>query len=434
MKLEKLCLLLSVLTFTSILFCKNNSADNNNFTCTKNEFIKLDSAVQTWWDNDIYSAREEQICKSNGVLFLPFPYTSAGGSEQAFREMYGWDTYFINMALLAHGRVSLVRDNILNHLFMIERYGHVLNANNINLASRAQPPLLAESVIMYFHQTNDTSLLMMAYPLLKKEYEEYWNCGRHLTPVGLSTCFDSTDPNLKYQLASEAETGLDFVACYAGNVTECVPLHINCILVKYEKTLAEIAAIFGLRNESETYSKKALLRAELINKFCWNEQDEMFYEYNYKKQEQIKVKTLCAYWTIWAGITDSIRAEKLVNNLHYFELAHGLTFTSEDYPSPYSEFKWLQWGYPSGWPPMHIITVEALKKAGFENDAKRIAEKYVSMVIHLYQETGKLWERYNVSDGSIKLPEERDGYGINPLHGWSSSAAVLLGRYLYDLK
>lgn len=406
--------------------------DEDTLLSMKKDFANLDSAIRTWWDQDLHTAVEKDICVSKKeLLYLPFPYSSAGGSENSFPNMYGWDTYFINMAMLEHGRTDLVKNHILNHLFMIEKFGYVLNANHKLLKTRSQPPLLASSIIAYFNATSDTSMLMMAFPLLEKEYNGYWCAEHHRTPIGITTCRDLGDPGLRNELASEAETGLDFDALYNGNVTECVPLHVNCILVQYEQALSQIAKILGLNKKAIVYSKKSIDRSERIQKYCWNEKDGFFYEYNYVKKEQIKIRSLCAYWTIWSGVATKKQTEVLVKNLSFFEHTYGLAFTSEDYPSPHKEFKWLQWGFPSGWPPMHVIIDKALRQSNNAMVADRITQKYLSMVFRLFNTTGKLWERYNVIDGSIDLPTEREGYGINPMHGWSAAAVVILGNALF---
>jgi alpha,alpha-trehalase len=399
----------------------------------KSGFIQLDSMVQKWWEKeDIHTALEKDIIKSKsewGLQFLPFPYVSGGGSESFFIDMYGWDTYFINMALLKRGRIDLVKNHILNQLFMIERYGYVVNGNNTGLITRSQPPLLALSVIKYFEATKDTSLLYFAFPLLEKEYIDYWNAPHHSTPIGLTTCRDLGDKGLRAELASEAETGLDFCACYDGKVTECVPLHVNCALVKYEEALSTIAGILNFSAKETLYKAKAKARSEKIREYCWDKTDGFFYEYNYVKKEQIKVKSLCAYWTIWAGVATKEQSDKLVENLKWFEHQYGLSFTSENYKSPHPEFTWLQWGFPVAWAPMHIIAIESLQMIGEKKIADRISEKYLSMVISIYNKTGKLWEKYNAVDGSLNFPTER--YGNPALHDWTSAAVVLIGDELF---
>ena len=92
------------------------------------------------------------------------PYMSAGGSEAAFPEMYCWDIPFINRALLLHGRQDIVRHHLLNHLFLIDRYGFVLTGNRTYYLTRSQTPLLADAVVRYVRHTGDRDMLLRAYP------------------------------------------------------------------------------------------------------------------------------------------------------------------------------------------------------------------------------------------------------------------------------
>ncbi len=75
-----------------------------------------------------------------GLLYLPHPYVVPGGR---FNEMYGWDSYFILLGLLADNHVNLARGMVENFFFEIENYGNLLNANRTYYLTRSQPPLLS---------------------------------------------------------------------------------------------------------------------------------------------------------------------------------------------------------------------------------------------------------------------------------------------------
>ena len=74
-----------------------------------------------------------------GLLYLPHPYVVPGGF---FNEMYGWDSYFIQLGLVADRRMDLARDMVDNALYEVKHYGGVLNANRTYYLSRSQPPFL----------------------------------------------------------------------------------------------------------------------------------------------------------------------------------------------------------------------------------------------------------------------------------------------------
>ena len=112
----------------------------------------LDAKIRAGWMQGRTEALEPQIRKDpkGNLLFLPRPYITPNGSPPAapaaiendvFREMYNWDTCFINRDLLAHNLPEPVRDHILNHLLMIDRFGYMPNGNRAPLSTRSQIPI-----------------------------------------------------------------------------------------------------------------------------------------------------------------------------------------------------------------------------------------------------------------------------------------------------
>jgi len=51
--------------------------------------------------------------REHGLLYLPYPYVVPGGR---FNEMYGWDSYFIQVGLLHDGQIARGRDMVANFL------------------------------------------------------------------------------------------------------------------------------------------------------------------------------------------------------------------------------------------------------------------------------------------------------------------------------
>ncbi|MBA3916168.1 MAG: hypothetical protein H0X25_20455, partial [Acidobacteriales bacterium] len=249
------------LSETAALAGGSQSGDSGAKDELKFRWERLDNTIASWWDGDLHRAGEEEIRNDpqKTLIFLPFPYSTAGGSEAAFPEMYGWDTQFINLGLLAHERTDIVRQNILNQLFMIGRFGKVLNGNRTFYLTRGQPPLLAWSVANYLGvKKDDDEVAMLAYPNLERAYTEYWNGPTHKTPIGLSTCHDSGTGSDKFlELAAEAEAGLDYTPIFDGDIRRCVPLHINAALVRQAQVLTMLAERFGWQEKAARWRKEA---------------------------------------------------------------------------------------------------------------------------------------------------------------------------------
>ena len=66
-------------------------------------------------------ARADQV-RDHGLLYVPYPYVVPGGR---FNEMYGWDSYFIQLGLLRDGELELARNMTDNFLYEIEHYGMI---------------------------------------------------------------------------------------------------------------------------------------------------------------------------------------------------------------------------------------------------------------------------------------------------------------------
>ncbi len=129
-----------------------------------------------------------------GLLYLPNPYVVPGGF---FNEMFGWDSYFIELGLIADHRDALARGIVENFLFEVRHYGAVLNANATFSLTRSQPPFLGEMIramlrdpAAFPNPGAATTWLRDAYPLAVKDYST-WERREHLAgDTGLARYFD----------------------------------------------------------------------------------------------------------------------------------------------------------------------------------------------------------------------------------------------------
>lgn len=393
---------------------------------------ELDEIIRHQWDSDVVTAGDPRR-KSVQPIDLPFPYVAGAAptSPDWYTTMFNWDTYFTNLALMVHGRSDLIRNHIENYLAMIERFGYMPNGNEVPLATRSQVPLFPDSILRYIDATDDRGLLARSYPLLVREYSGYWLADHHATPTGLVTNRDLGDPTLDPRLAAEAETGLDWTTQFDGDITATNPVMTNSALVIYAKVLAELADRLGRDGERDAWLADADERSELIRHYCWSEERGHFLDYNFVSGHHVSVVGATSYWAMLAGVATPEQAHRMVGGLDVLLREHGLACTEESLPSPELfelEYADLQWTYPAGWPPLHITTCWALDRYGFSSESDQVAARILATIERNYDATGETYEKYNVVDGSLVLPNSR--YGTITLHGWTSSAVVLLGRRL----
>jgi len=132
-----------------------------------------------------------------GVLYLPNPYVVPGGF---FNEMYGWDSYFIVLGLIADGHTELARGMVENQLFEVEHYGAVLNANRSYYLTRSQPPFLSsmmravlDDAKSFRNKEDAQAWLKRAYPLAVRDHDIWTSKPHQAGDTGLARYFDYGD-------------------------------------------------------------------------------------------------------------------------------------------------------------------------------------------------------------------------------------------------
>jgi len=154
-----------------------------------------------------------------GLLYLPHPYVVPGGF---FNEMYGWDSYFIVLGLIADHRAAMARGIVENFLFEIEHYGAVLNANRTYYISRSQPPFLTEMMRAVlddpasFHSKAEAhAWLAHAYPLALRDYATWTRKEHRAGDTGLARYFDlGTGPVLEMRNSDYLRGVIDWLLAH----------------------------------------------------------------------------------------------------------------------------------------------------------------------------------------------------------------------------
>ena len=141
--------------------------------------MNLENYIKEHWNDTVRLERNDK----DSFIGLPYEYyvPSIAG---AFQEMYYWDSFFTAKGLLIHGREALVKSQVENMFFLIERFGYMPNGSNLGLVTRSQPPFLSLMVRDVYDVHKDKVWLASTYSVLEKEYK-FWNTKR-MTPCGLN--------------------------------------------------------------------------------------------------------------------------------------------------------------------------------------------------------------------------------------------------------
>jgi alpha,alpha-trehalase len=410
----------------------------------------------------------------SGLLYLPKPYIVPGGR---FNEMYGWDSYFIELGLLANGRPDLAKDILENFLFEVEHYGGVLNANRSYYLSRSQPPFLAEMILDYKRQTrdhknadSDEKWLGRAYRDAKFAYE-LWADPRHRAGgTGLSRYADyesgpvpemadddqyyakalrwlaehpsehpdylapqsngsTHEPQLSDEFfqgdRADRESGFDTTfrfGPFAGSTHHFAPVCLNSLLYRYERDMATIADILRRREEAKRWRERAKRRKRAMNAFLWSTKERRFVDYDFVGKRQSNYVYVTSLYPLWAGLATPAQARLSSRLLNELELAHGVQMSTTT--------SGLQWDAPFGWAPCNWIVVDGLRRYGFKDSAERIALKFTHMVEINYAKEGTIREKYNVGNGTTSVLVS-SGYQQNVTgFGWTNGVYLAMKQLL----
>ncbi len=406
--------------------------------------------------------------KQHGLLYLPRPYVVPGGR---FNEMYGWDSYFIQVGLLEDDELPLARDMVDNFIYEIEHYGTILNANRTYYLTRSQPPFLTTMILGVHRKKPDRAWLASTLPAIESYYR-FWTTGEHLVAAtGLSRYWDygegpapeaisderdaqgrthydrvrefyRTKEFTDYDLAqyydrrrdtltplfykgdrSMRESGFDpsnRFGPFSIDIIHYVPVCLNSLLYQMELDTAEILVTLGNEAEAATWRTRAAARKDRINALMWDEKAGLYFDYSFQTKRRRAYEFATTFYPLWVGIAGKEQAARVRANLSKFEAPGGILTSTTVTGS--------QWDAPFGWAPLQMIAVEGLRRYGYDEDADRIAAKFVSLVNKEFREHGTIVEKYDVRRNESDVAAGiQFGYSANQVgFGWTNGAVLRL--------
>ena len=393
----------------------------------------LKKYITAHWEETVRWNQKE----CNGNLGLPYPYTVPCIAD-TFQSMFYWDTYFTCKGLELSDRWDLVKSNTDNILYMVETHGYMPNGTNVELLDRSQMPFLSLLVKEVYEHFLDKDWLRKAYETLKKEHH-FWMTKR-ATKIGLvqfGGTYDKKKEKEYYEAFCNriqkkesgwskmaicrhflacAESGWDFNPRWEFQAYDYVQVDLNSLLYQMEENMAFFCQELKLE-EADGWCSLAKDRKGKADQYLWNEERKLYYDYNFVSCNSSAIYSAASLFPLFTGMASKEQAKATVKRLDLLELEYGIT-CCEEHPSDCI----YQWDYPNGWPPIQLIALVGLQKYGYQEEALRIAKKYVDLAEKIFETTGCLWEKYNVLEGNVQVVNE---YEMPPMMGWSA------GVYLY---
>lgn len=399
------------------------------------------------------------------------PFVVPGGR---FNEMYGWDSYFEALGLIADGKVDLAKAMVDNFVYQIRHYGKILNANRSYYLTRSQPPFLTSMGLAVYEAMGETpaakAWLRQVLAMAIKEYETVWMDENHLTVTGLSRYYGtgigippeveeghfeailrpyaeardlSVEAFRKRYEAGEVEapeldeffmhdravresghdTTYRWRAGGRDRAADFVTVDLNSLLYKYELDIAfMLQTIFDEETKAQAWSARARKRKELILKYLWDPQRKLFFDYYLPERRRSEYISATTFYPLWACrperpetklLTDEQAAVFVPAALEHLESKGGVLSTARVSLVKYGDPEHeRQWEYPNGWAPHQMLIWKGLEHYGFNAVADRLIYKWLYMItVNAANYSGTIPEKFDVVNRSHAVFAEYGNVG-----------------------
>lgn len=154
------------------------------------------------------------------------------------------------------------------------------------------------------------------------------------------------------------------------------------------------------------------------------DENGLLMDYNFETGRRSKIFSVASLYPLYVGLAEPRHAKAAAENLYRLEADYGV-FTCEKNDTKGT----FQWDYPNGWACLQYIAIIGFDRYKYSDIAQRLAKKYLTLVEKVFDETGNLWEKYNVEDGSLNVSNE---YEMPAMMGWSAGVYLAAENYLIN--
>jgi alpha,alpha-trehalase len=211
------------------------------------------------------------------------------------------------------------------------------------------------------------------------------------------------------------ESGFDISARFgpfSGSTHHYAAVCLNSLLYKYETDLAGFATLLKQPAQAAQWKREAEERKQAINKYLWNPEKGMFFDYDFTTGQQASYVYATIFYPLWTEAATKEQAASVDKHLSLLNRPGGLACSTTN--------SGLQWDLPFGWAPLNWLAIDGLQKYHFINDARRVAGEFSKTIAASYEKEGTIHEKYNVETSSSNV-ELIAGYQNVIGFGWTNA-------------
>ncbi len=354
--------------------------------------------------------RIDAFMKENGIF-----HNDATGKNYYtgyfYGHLYDWDQYFETITQLYLGwDTTFGRNGVEIFLDLQKENGHIQRSSCSlypEQLSEHVKPFLSQICLVLFGRDGQIDFLkendFYYYNRLKKYILRWLNRPNNFKGLAV---WDSA-----------MHSGMDNQHERAGYWGDCFGcgVDLNCYLVRECRAFAKIAFLFGKKEDEKEFLSYAETLKNTINEIMWNEEDGFYYDIDIRTGEQIKVRYIGVFATLWAEVANEQRAKYMIENYLFNEkeFNRGFIYPALSAAMPGYTNVYLDTDIPMGcswraytWVPTNYYLFHSLRKYGYKDAATHLAKVTFDQII-------------KNGDREYYDTEKQCGYGLDPFWGWS---------------
>lgn len=224
---------------------------------------------------------------------------------------------------------------------------------------------------------------------------------------------------------SVRESGHDTSYRIEGNCADLNLVELNALLYKYEKDFAflirsqfndSFETSTGQNYTSAYWNEKAQERQTLSDKYLWNADKGMYFDYDVKNNKPSNFIAATTFAPMWSEMATKEQAEQLVKNCLPLLLEKGgIAASTKESRGVISDSRpERQWDYPNGWAPHQMMIWKGLKNYGYDAQLQELVYRWLYMITkNAVDYNGTIPEKYDVVDATHKVFAEYGNVGTD---------------------
>ena len=292
---------------------------------------------------------------------------------------------------------------------------------------RAQPPVFAYCLLVYYLYTGDLAGVQKAYGPLRAAQDWYLRersvNGDGLISLGTSMAGGGDYRGMK--LAAKNETAMDNSPMYDAAEFDSD----SCILQLYDvgitsleildvQCTAELARLLGRTDEAAELETACEERRKKAAEVLWNDADGIFANRMFAGPDgapgEFGVTSPTSFYALAAGLADEEQLDRCVEHIfdpeEFFTECPLIAINAKD-PSAKENRYWRG----RTWAPQTFWTYVGLRRCGRDAEAHRLAAAAVKYFYKHWTAERRVWENYNPYTG-----EGRDTPTSQPFYSWTA--------------